>query len=281
MTTSSTTSAIDRIRDILAQYGLESLADQYFAKLQAGEPDSSVALWLRSTTEYKARFPGMTLRQANGLPAISESEYISYESTAQQLFREAGLPQGFYDTPDDFAKWIGGNVSIKELAERVDNGYLAAAQADPATKAELQRLYNVSDGQLAAYFLDPDRALPVIQKQFLAAQESGAAVRTGFGALTQMQAEAIASLGVSPDQAQQTFEQLATMGEIVTALPGERQDTAISTDTEIAAGFQGDAKAAQDLSAKIDQRKAQFAGGGSVLTSEQQGLIGLQTANTG
>jgi hypothetical protein len=273
------TSALDQIRGVLNDYGLGGLADAYWQKILDNTPESEIFLWLRSTNEYKQRFPAMAQRAAANLPAISEEEYISYETAARQIMRSAGLPQGFYDQPADFANFIGKDVSIREFNQRVDDGIIAAAKAPQDVRDQLQSLYGVTEGGLAAFFLDPDRALPVLQRDFQAAQTAAASQRTGFGQLTRDQAERIAATGVTADEAQNRFGQLAQVGEVVKALPGERQDTEISQETQIAAGFEGSTAAQQAIENKRAGRKAQFEGGGGVLTSEK-GLIGAGQATT-
>lgn len=222
----------------------------------------------------------MEERKRRGFAAISESDYISWENSAAQLMREAGLPAGFYDDPTDFANWIGRNVSLRELSARVDDGYRKATQGPSETIGELQRLYGVSQGQLAAFFLDPDKALPLIQKQYMAAQEAAAARRTGFGQLDQTQAERLASLGIDPEGAQATFSQLAGLKEVASVLPGERQDTGLSMDEQLRAGFEQDQVALDRLNRKGAGRKAMFDDSGQVLTAPNDGILGLGTAQT-
>src|SRR5689334_18836184 len=88
--------------DTLAQYGLSGLGDRLWQQYLNGEPIEQIMVDLRKTPEYKARFPGMEALSKKGR-AISEGEYISIERGYAQLFREYGLPAGFYDDPSDFA----------------------------------------------------------------------------------------------------------------------------------------------------------------------------------
>jgi hypothetical protein len=47
----------------------------------------------------------------------------------------AGLPKSFYDSPSDYATWIGGDVSPTEIKSRVDLATAATTAADPYTQA--------------------------------------------------------------------------------------------------------------------------------------------------
>lgn len=251
--------ARDYLNGVLRDYGLEGLGEWAWQKIQSGDSPTRVIQDLRETDVYKRRFVGMEERRAKGLPAISEAEYIGYERAARQMFQAAGLPASFYDQPDDFARWIGRDVSLQELSSRVNDGLLQASKAVPEIKAELQRLYGVTNAQLAAFFLDPDRALPAIESAWNAAQSAGAAVLTGYGQITKAQAERLGALGVNEAQAMQGFGTLAGMKELFTSLPGENTDT-ISRDEQQAAAFGGDAAARQRIERRGQERVAQASG---------------------
>lgn len=255
--------------DQLSSWGLGGLGDFAWGEIQNGSPSQRVIQDLRKTPEYAQRFPAMAARSAAGLPAISEAEYIGYESQAQQLLRAAGLPADFYDTPADFANFIGKNVSISELQTRVNDGFLEAMNAPAEFRQQLQEMYGVTAGQLTAFFLDPDRSLPLIQRDWSAAQASGAAVQAGYGALGLSEAERLASLGVSSQQAQQGFSQLVDSKQLFQNLPGEVGAT-ISRAEQQNAVFANDAKAR----AKILKQGAERVSAGSGVQSFQLGQSG-------
>lgn len=266
-------SARDLINGVLESYGLNGLSDWAWQQIQAGHSEIRVLQDLRETDQYKQRFAGMEARRAAGLNAISEAEYISYENNARQLMRAAGLPAEFYDRPEDFADLIGKDVSPAELNARINDGYLAAAQAPAEVRQQLRDLYGLGEGDLAAYFLDPDRALPLIQRQFAASQVSGAGVTTGYGALNVAEAERIASLGVTEDQARQGFGALVENEELFDALPGE-QDGLIDRETQLGAVFGDDARARQQLERKAGARRSAASGSQSFQIGER-GVSGL------
>lgn len=251
--------ARDYLTSVLERYGLSGLGDWAWEQIQAGHTNERILQDLRETSQYKQRFVGMEARRAAGLPAISESEYIGYETSVRQLMRAAGMPADFYDAPQDFADFIGQDVSVAEMQSRINEGFLAASQAPAEVRQQLRDLYGVGEAQLTAFFLDPDRALPLIERQWAAAKVSGAAVTTGYGALNQTEAERLASVGVTGEQAAEGFSALAENEELFGALPGE-QDGLISRETQQAAVFENNADARGALERKAGARRSAGSG---------------------
>ena len=260
--------------DLLASWGLQGLGGRVWDAHLNGTPESALPQFIRQTDEYKARFVGMADLQAKGR-AISEAEYIGIERSYTQIMRAAGLPTGFYDSPDDFSRLIGGEVAPAELAERVQTYTRVALQAPQGVRDELQRLYGIGAGELTAYFIDPDRALPLLQNQARAAEASGAAVRSGFGGLQRSEAEMVAGTGVSGQQAEQGFGALVDARELFTSIDsGEQQ---IGRGTQLGAVFGGNARAREEIEKRRARRKAAFEGGGS-FASDKEGFSGFGSA---
>ena len=87
--------------------------------MAARDAIEQILLELRETPEYKTRFPAMDALSKRGR-AISEAQYINYEQSAAAVFKAAGLPAGFYDTPDDFSRFLTNDVALPELQKRVE-----------------------------------------------------------------------------------------------------------------------------------------------------------------
>lgn len=224
------------------------------------------------------KYPAIFTRQNNGQAPISIAEYVSYADTARQLAEQFDLPQGFVD--DKFIDdRIAGNVSNVELRDKFALYQRAAYETPADERAELERLYGpeiASAGSLAAYIADTKRAQPLIERQFLAAQQSATARRTGFGPLSQTQAEQLADLGVTGQAAQEGFGQLVAGRELFQALPGETADI-ISTEEQIAATFGGNAAAQERIRRKAEARRARMESGGGFSTG-RAGVGGLGSA---
>jgi hypothetical protein len=265
-----------RIGSVLAEYGLESMADWVWQQILDGKSDTEVLQDLRNTPEFKKRFPAIEERRAKGLNAISPGEYVAYERQARQLFRAAGLPGGFYDSNDDFTRYIAGDMSLAELNDRIGLARRASFEVDPEVRATLSRDYGISDGDLTAWFLDDKVAQPLLEKRFAAGEIGAAAVRSGFGRTSRGENESLAGLGINPEQAQEGFGTLAGLRELTVGLPGQRE-AAISRDEQIGAAFRSDAKARAKIETRRSQRQATFRGGGG-FASDRDGMSGLGQA---
>lgn len=271
-TTPADQSAKAFLTGYLSQYGLGSLGDWAWQKYLNGEPVEQIMLEMRQTPEYKARFGAMDALAQKG-HAISESEYIDLERSYTSLFRQAGLSEGFYDSPDDFAQLIAGEVSPSELGRRLDAYSRLVYEADPSAKAFLKEYYGVDDSGILAYTIDPTKALPILEKQFLAAQESAAAVRSGFGGLTKAEAEELANAGLDPQASRELFTRLGLDKELYQPLPGEQGITPLDRETLLKT-LTGYAPAIQAIERVRTSRKAQFEGGGSFATTNK-GVVGV------
>lgn len=256
------TSAKAQLKLLLDQWDLGSLADWAWGQLTAGASQEQILLSMKDQEAYKVRFGNTNAaRQKAGLGTLSEAEILAYEKQAASMMRAAGLPPGFYDSPSDFADLMKNDVSVSELTQRVQWAKTLASN-DPTVLPEdaqaFHDLYGVGKGDLAAYLLDPKRALPLISGQVEAAQTAARARDAGFGSLTAAQAERVAGLTGSVQQAAQGFTQLAHMRELMGALPGEINTPAISVDQQIAGTFAGDATAQDTLSRRQRARQAAF-----------------------
>lgn len=252
------------IRQVLETYGLAELSDFTYTEIIAKEtvninnPDA-IVFALREQPAFQKRFAGNAARLKKGLPELTPAEYLSLEDQYRTTLRSNGLPTEFYDSPDDFQQLIEGDVSIQEFNERIGEGYRAVADADPEVKRQMQQLYGVTDGELAAYFLDPAKAAPILTRQARAAQIAARGVEQAGIQLTSSLAEDLARRGVTQAEAQQGFAEIGALGELRQTFAGE---TALSQEQLVTAQLAGDVTAQQELERRKRGRVAQFAGGG-------------------
>jgi hypothetical protein len=263
------------LQSLLADYGLGDLDQFAQHAIVQGLSTNEIVQQLRTTDTYKKRFAVIEQRKQLGLPAVSEAEVIQYEKSATQMMRAAGLPSGFWDSPEDFVKLQVNDISLSELQSRVNDGYLAAAMA-PQDLRDQWKALGYTEGDLAAYMLDPDRTEAVLTKQIGAVQRAAEAQRVGFGQLSTQEAEQLQALGVTSDQAQQGFADLINNKELLTALPGE-QGSGMTREQQFQMTFQNNAQLQQQLKKKASERAAIFAQGGG-FASNQQGFAGIGTA---
>lgn len=269
------------LQDLLSQYGLEGLIPDVDRWLLEGLSPDEIRIELRKTEEYKQRFPGIVAMQDNNLKPPSEAEYLELEKGYARVLRAYGLPEGFYDDPNDFAAFISGNVSVSELEERVVDGVVAAQQAPQEVRDALSQFYGIPNatGALAAYYLDPERSLPEIERQFRAASIAGRAQMTTFGELEQADAERLAALGITDAQAQQGFTNLVRNAQNFSALAGEVGGVNISEDEQLAAQFEGDVGAQELIRRQSERRAAAFQGSDAGAATSREGLTGLRSAS--
>ena len=197
-------SAFDLMLGMLKEYGLDSLSGVLQGLIVGGDTDANVLqLKLQDTQEWKTRFAGNEILKQNGLPVMSVGEYLSTERSYAQVMRNYGLPQGFYDDPSDFSKWIGGSVSPNELQQRAQAFADIANREDPAITSQLESM-GMNKGDILAYVMDPDRAMPLVQKKYQQTILGGAARRAGVVADNGYLGH-LADMGVNEQQAAQGY----------------------------------------------------------------------------
>ena len=207
------------LKSLFGQYGLGSLAGKIYDYVKQGYGADTIGLLLQDTSEYKKRFAANEARTKAGLPVLAPAEYLSAESAYRQILSSAGLPKGFYDNPADFTKWISDDVSPTEIKSRVDMAVSATSQANPEYKNALFKMYGINEADLTAYFLDRKRAEPILKKQAAAGAIGAAAIRRGFAANV-LDLEGYATLGITADQAEQAYGQIAEGFESMLGIAG-------------------------------------------------------------
>lgn len=156
---------------------------------------------LEKTKAFNTRFVGFAKRVQNGYNQISIGEYLQLENNYHQIMQSAGLPKGFYDDPSDFGNWIANDVSPDEIQNRVSLAVKTAQSVDPTMRSLMSKFYGLTTGDVASYFLDRKRALPVIQRQYDTAGVASWAQRNGLGVSDIKHYENLVDSGVSIDQA--------------------------------------------------------------------------------
>jgi hypothetical protein len=255
--------ARNTIRTVLQTYGLGNLSDFLYERYAREEvnianPDA-ILFALRDTDEYKTRFAANARRAAKGLPELDPGSYIGLENQYRDMLRSNGLPLGFYDQTSDFEKLIENDVSPSELQSRVSNGYRMVADADPAVKQQMRELYNVDEAGLAAYFLDPDRAAPLLEKQARAAKIAARSRQQAGLQIGAAIAEDLISRGYTAEEAQSAFEKAGQLAGLYQEMGGEQ---ALTTEQKVGAALGFDVQAQQALEQRQRTRLAEFQGGG-------------------
>lgn len=267
-------SAMAIIQQMLDQSGLGDLAPFAWGLITQDATVDEITTQIRNTAQYKDRFAGNVQRQKEGKRPLSEAEYIATEEGFRAVNRQFGLPRGFHDDRASYAALIAGDVAPDEWKGRVQQAqdYVMSA---PEDQRALFAYQGVSQGDMVAQVLNPEVALPIIQRKLDMARLGGSATRAGLS-LSAGQAERLATLGITPDQGQQGFTHIAAAQQLLTGLPGENAG-AITQDEALAGTLEGNAAAQEKLSRRARQRVAAFEGSSQFATG-QTGFAGLGIA---
>ena len=282
------TSAFKILEDTLRFYGLVTDTDRRLLdevqtlwtgkRITEDTGINDIGIALRDSQAFKDRFPANEALRAAGKPQFSVIEYLKEEAAYKSALQGAGMPADFYDKPSDFQNFIINDVSPDEVEARAQLGYQAVRQADPQVVAEFKRLYGVSEGELAAYFIDPQRMRPTFdryeaERQARSAQIAAAGTQQAGMTIEREQAESLARSGVTAEQAQAGFTALGDTQELFQAAQqGEQQ---ITQAEQIGGVFNTNAEARRAIAQRRRSRQAQFEAGGSFAGSQ-----GVQTGLT-
>jgi hypothetical protein len=270
--------AKNTIKSVLATYGLGDLSDYLYGvyarqEVDINNPDALVFA-IREQDAYKKRFAANAARAKKGLAELDPSSYLQLENSYRQLLQSNGLPPGFYDQTEDFTALLEGDVSPQELQTRVQEGFRAVQDADPEVKRQMQELYGVSEAGLAAYFLDPTKAAPILTRQAEAAKIAARAKEQGNIQLQFATAEEIAARGITAQEAQAGFTALGLQEGLYTEMMGEQ---ALTQQQKVGAALGYDVEAQRQLAERRGTRKAAFQGGGGFTKTTGQTSGTVQT----
>jgi hypothetical protein len=254
---------------LLSIYGLGDLADFVYkeiivsGKVNIKNPDA-ILFAIREQPAYQKRFSANKERVANGFDELDPASYIALEDQYRATLSANGMPVSFYDSKDDFDAMIGGSVSPSELQSRIQDGYRAVQDADPEVKRQMYEL-GFAEGDLAAYFIDPNRMRPTLVAADYKRQAQAAKIAARGSELAGIQltgglAEDLARRGITETEAETGFTAIGKLGELTTQMGGE---TALSQEQIVGQQFGTDVAAAQELEKRKRRRVGEFAGGGS------------------
>jgi len=257
-------SAFALVRQSLARYGLESLATWAWGRWKGGDSIEEIMLEMRATREYKERFPAMAQLSQRGL-AFSEDAYINYEQGLRNLVSQFGLPMQVYGSRGYTADLLINDISLVEAQSRMQLAQAAAVTSPVEYRREAARLYGVTPGQYTSMWLETDRTLPELEKQFAAITLAGEVTIANLGQISRGMAERLVEGGITREQARQGLGSASP--DLARRLPGE--STGITTDALVsgALGLGGDAS--RQFERRVKQRLAAFSGGGGSAISER------------
>ncbi len=176
-----------------------------------------------------------------------------------------------YDTPQAVANLLTNDVSVAEVNDRIRIASVAAMQAPAEVRSALADQYGITGGGLVGYFLDPDKAMPILEKQWAAAQVTGAARQQQI-AIDKATSERLAAQGITYDQAQSGFGQVSAQGGLQ-AGAGET-----TTQSDLVDAAFGVAEAQKKVARVQKSRTARFQEGGGA-AGGASGATGLGSSS--
>ena len=225
---------------------------------------------------YQKRFPGMQSLSSRG-QAISEGEYIELERSYRNVLSATNLPPQFYDSFDDYGRFIAGGVSANEVQGRI---VAARSAMNPVIARELQDYYGIGEDRAMAFLLgltDEKGLMLDVQKEARSQQTirdisrniqiGGLAEGAGFRmGLTESAALSGTSLGQTIDpfdqrtasQLEGTFAQARRTANRENVLAGIDQEAYTEQDTLLASFGDDPKRLASERRAR--RERARFAG---------------------
>jgi len=275
-------SAYDLLFEQFSRYGMSSLVEPLKQFIQQGISSSEFTLRLRDTDAYKKRFAANAQRIAKGLSALNEAEYIGLEDQYQNIMREYGLPASYYargemGRQEGFEKFLANDVSAAELEDRVLTAQSRVINANPEVLASLKQFYpGISNGDILAYTLDPEKALTDIKRKVTAAEIGGAAMQAGLKT-GMARAEELGAAGVTKQQAQQGFQtvaEIAPRGGQLAEIYKQDPYTQTTAEAEVF-GVAGSAEAARQRKKLTSLETAAFSGsaGAGAIARDRAGVL--------
>jgi len=174
-------SAYDLLYSQFNAYGLGSLVTPLKDLIVSGASPSEFTIKLRESEPYKTRFAANAERIKNGLAAIDEATYINLEDQYQNIMRNYGLPAEYYargpmGTQEGFTKLIANDVSSAELEDRVMIAQQRVLNSNPEVLQAIKDFYgdSITNGDILAYTLNPQKGLEDIKRKVTAAEIGGA-----------------------------------------------------------------------------------------------------------
>jgi hypothetical protein len=265
---------------ILKRYGLEGLTQWASDAVIKGLSDEEIALQLYDQPTFKAAFPEIEARQQRArqegisLPPISADDVINYRSGYRQMMRSWGVPPALWDSNADIATKIIDDVSLDEVGTRLELVATRVHQAPP----EVRQMFNELTGQLGdqalfTFFLDHEKAPPILEDWVQKAEIGGAARRFGFN-LGTPRIEEVSRYNIDYGQAIEGFAQLDEMRGLFDESIFEEGIDYEAEEEGVSAAFGLEGGAAEKLKQRAGTRVAQTAGS-SGGTQEERGATSL------
>ena len=272
--------SIAAISALLSSYGIGDLSTAITDAVIKGYSSDTIQLIMQDpkgtdplAVAFQTRFPANKARLAAGKAVLSPAEYLAAERSYSQVLQSYGVAS--LATREKMNAFITNDISAAEVSDRVGIAVNRVRNADAATKEALALYYPMlNQADIVGAVLDPAEGLPALQRKVQIAEIGGAALAQGLktvdsaGKLTainiKMGQEALASLGITKEQARAGFQQVAEVtprAEFLSSISTGEDYTQLQAEQE---AFQGLASAKRARLSLTEQEKARFGGASGV-----------------
>lgn len=270
--------AMARLQQVLQQYGLGDMTDWIRTALIAGKSEAEIQIELYDQPAFKARFPAIEARRSAGLTPVSPAEILEYEQRGRELLRQAGLTSEGFTSSGYLQGLMTKDVSLAEVQSRLNDGLIRIKTAPPEVRNVFGQFFGTNgDTALAQFFLDPEQAVPELERMASTAIAGGIGQRFQVQ-LTQQIAREIADTGISDSAIWQQFQRLDSISAIFDESISETTDLT-KEGAGVGAVFGTQPGSTDELQRRVDARLSAFKGGGGAQAVDQ-GVIGLGTAES-
>lgn len=170
----SSAAAQNRLIEVTREYfrtnGMEAFIAGMEKYVRQGYTGDEIMVALKNDAAYKEawdkRFAGNAQRRANGFAELLPSSYIALEQSYKSLMSRYGVPVTLFDSPDDFAELIGGDVSAVEVNDRLgEASAFVNYSGNEEVKRQLREIYGLTDQEMFAYVLNPDKTIDYLKSE--------------------------------------------------------------------------------------------------------------------
>lgn len=242
-----------QMKATLKRYGLQDLTRWVADAVVQGKSQDQIMLEIYDQPAFKKRFPAIAQREAIGFSPVSVEDYINYEKLAESLGSTWGVKLSKAEVDD----LIGHDVSAQELEQRFNIAATAVYESAPETRNALNRLFNISGGELMRYWMNPKKQFGDLQQKYRMGEIAGAAMRTSYGEIAGSEARQLMEAGLDEGSALEGFSTLTNMRSLFKPIHGG--ESLISRQEQLDF-LMGDVEAAQAIERRTRSRIATFAG---------------------
>ena len=249
--------AFAMLKALLDQWGLSSLYSNVQDMLTAGDSAEVIPIKLRETEAYKTRFKGNLDRIKNGLPALSEAEFLATEASLKDVVRRY-VGSGEYDSQENLNKWIANDLSPQELNDRLGL-YQENWDQQPREVKDAWASHGLTPRDALKALMDPSVTETTLKRQ-AAIYSLGAESVKAFGDARALDTERLgflADAGVTQQDAEKGYRDIAGRQEYEGFLARTAGTELTSADQENAA-LLGDQRAEQKRKKVLDTDKGRF-----------------------